>query len=609
MTKVVKLCSIALSFVILMCSIYIGEVFSVKAASVTKAYVAATNVNIRKTASTKAESVAKVSNATVTVLGSIVSNEYSWYNVEYNGKKGYIRADDYVRITEAPVSDDTEFENNLKNFPQSYHASLRYLHSIYPNWKFVPDKLTMDFQTAVNGEASGFIKLVNFSSDGISWRSCGQSVFNWSSDYSTGTWNKDAGNWTGASKEVVAYYMDPRNFLNANTVYMFLQQSYDAKTQTEAGLEQLVEGTFLAKGYSDSKDTAYGGSYIKLLMEAGKQSGVSPYILACTIILEQGVNGSKLSSGDYKGYEGYYNFFNFNANGDNPTLNGLIYAKSMGWNTRSKAIIEGAKRYSNGYLSIGQDTYFYKDFNLVKSPYYQHQYAQSVYDARSSGFRVRTAYNTNKNAALTFRIPVYKSIPNTVTECPEENNKLNNYYIISLTGAKLTPTFSMYKQEYALAVNGSTTLNIKIPPKASYASAKSFKLNKGNNKIELVIKAETGYTNTYVINVESSLIATLEITVNGSSSGGGSGSSSSSGSSSNNSSGSSSTVSVILGDTNGDKKITIVDLANVQKHLLGKITLKGNNFTGADTNKDKKITIIDLANIQKHLLGKIKLGG
>ena len=34
---------------------------------------------------------------------------------------------------------------------------------------------------------------------------------------------------------------------------------------------------------------------------------------------------------------------------------------------------------------------------------------------------------------------------------------------------------------------------------------------------------------------------------------------------------------------NGDKKITIVDLANVQKHLLGKITLKGNNFTGADT--------------------------
>ncbi|MBQ7104275.1 MAG: cadherin-like beta sandwich domain-containing protein [Bacilli bacterium] len=61
---------------------------------------------------------------------------------------------------------------------------------------------------------------------------------------------------------------------------------------------------------------------------------------------------------------------------------------------------------------------------------------------------------------------------------------------------------------------------------------------------------------------------------------------------------------IIYGDNNADGKITILDLANVQKHLLKKSTLTGANLKATDTNKDGKITILDLANFQKQLLKK-----
>lgn len=61
---------------------------------------------------------------------------------------------------------------------------------------------------------------------------------------------------------------------------------------------------------------------------------------------------------------------------------------------------------------------------------------------------------------------------------------------------------------------------------------------------------------------------------------------------------------IIYGDNNGDGKITILDLANVQKHLLKKSILTGANLKATDTNKDGKITILDLANFQKQLLKK-----
>ena len=61
------------------------------------------------------------------------------------------------------------------------------------------------------------------------------------------------------------------------------------------------------------------------------------------------------------------------------------------------------------------------------------------------------------------------------------------------------------------------------------------------------------------------------------------------------------------GDTNGDGKITLMDLTNVQRHLLEKKKLTDENLISADTNGDGNITLIDLTRIQRYLLGKLEL--
>ena len=64
---------------------------------------------------------------------------------------------------------------------------------------------------------------------------------------------------------------------------------------------------------------------------------------------------------------------------------------------------------------------------------------------------------------------------------------------------------------------------------------------------------------------------------------------------------------VIKGDTNGDGKITSVDMLRVQKHLLKYSTLKDAQKEACDTNYDDKISSVDMLRVQKHLLKYITL--
>lgn len=77
----------------------------------------------------------------------------------------------------------------------------------------------------------------------------------------------------------------------------------------------------------------------------------------------------------------------------------------------------------------------------------------------------------------------------------------------------------------------------------------------------------------------------------------------------NNSGGSSSTPapSVKYGDVNSDGTVNSVDLLKVKKHIMGLISLNGNNRTAADVNKDGSINSIDLLRIKKNILGLISL--
>ena len=583
MNKAAKPISLLLSLAILLSAAYLSALPLSAAAQ--RAYIDATNVNIRADATTNSKSYGKISNDFVTVNGQKkgTDNSYTWYNITYGSITGYIR-EDYVTL----ISDQTDktFEEQIAEFPESYRPFLRELHAVYPNWKFYADNISMTLDEAVQLEVS--LKVSEYAS--LSWRAMDKGCYDWTS----GKWSSfESGRWNYVSREVIKYYMDPRNFLNASYIYSFMQQNYDPSRQNEDGVKSIIKGTFLEKGYSDPKDTAYGGSYSKVIMAAAQSSGVNPYVLAATIIQEQGVNGtSNLVSGKYPGYEGYYNFFNVKANGENPVLNGLIYAQNSNWNTRSASIIGGAAFCGNNYIKNGQNTYFYINYNIKDPNNINHQYAQAVQNAASSGYFVSKTYKNLKNAELDFLIPVYEDMPSELSALPAKNSKLNNYYFNSISVSGLTPSFSRFTYSYDLKVTGDTTVKVTMPSGASYVSANSYALGAGINTVRLKVKSQSGYTTDYVIDVNASSACTLYID---------------SGKGIVTGEPEEPNDKILKGDAHLDGKIDFMDLIDVQAYLLGLIDLKGNALIAADTDGKNGVDFMDLINIQSHLLGLVML--
>lgn len=313
---------------------------------------------------------------------------------------------------------DEDFEKNLLNFPESYRESLRVLHMQYPNWQFKAHNVGISFKETVEAQygvnsITASRKWVEFTYGGNEWRDMR------GYDAANDSWIILENRWTYASRAGMEYFIDPRNSLDENNIFVFMQQSYDSNTHTIDNLRSVIEGTFLANGYDTNGDgIPETDAYLNDIMAAAGESSVNPYVLAATIIVEQGTNGtSGLISGTYPGYEGYYNFFNVGANGSDVVVSGLEYAKREGvnWNSRTASIVGGAKFYADGYISIGQDTYYYKDFNVINKDW-NHQYATALYDAWTNANRLKKGCITNKNAAITFIIPVYTDMPDT--PCP-----------------------------------------------------------------------------------------------------------------------------------------------------------------------------------------------
>lgn len=542
------------------------------ASAASTGYINGINVHIRSGPSTATTSLGKYTHIYVELLGSVEGQNATgwgttWYNIRYGDIVGYVYGEWFTVIEtvepepepEPTPTPDVDFETQLLSFPESYRDSLRQLKAAYPNWSFKADELPLTFAEAVAGEDVFPLKLVpaGYSS---SWKSMGEKAYNWE----TGTWYYDAGNWQAASREVIAYYMDPRNFLNANNIYMFAQQSYDSSMQSQSGLEKIVAGTFLANGYSDPNDTAYGGSYINVIMEAARQSGMSPYVIASLILIEHGSSGNgPLISGA----SGYYNFFNYGASGStnaDVVANGLKKAQELGWNTRSKSIIEGAKRSSNNYISKGQDTYYYMDFDVKSAPYFSFQYAQSIMDALNKGAKMRSYYSENPQAALSFTIPVYKDMPLTAAPAVESSDKLNNYYFTSLS----VDGFSMYNKNYSLSVAENTRITYSVPSGAEYVGSSVFELKAGSNTVVLPVKSQTGYINNYTLNISAANDCYLVI---------GDG-----------------PFPLKDGDINADGIVDRYDCDIIYNYLLGIGTLDEESRERADINNDGVVDTLDL---------------
>ncbi len=104
----------------------------------------------------------------------------------------------------------------------------------------------------MDAELSGTGSLVESSSIS-SWKSTDAGKYDWN----TSTWpGFDGATWVAASREIVAYYMDPRNFLDESYVFQFLEQSYKENVQTLSGLQTMLKGSFMEGSVSLTNDSA-----------------------------------------------------------------------------------------------------------------------------------------------------------------------------------------------------------------------------------------------------------------------------------------------------------------------------------------------------------------
>lgn len=329
------------------------------------------------------------------------------------------------------------YADELKQFPASYQTYLKQLHTKHPNWVFVAVKSKLKWNDIVKEESvSGSSKGTNRSL--LPNSSYGLLLSKASTDYSTSKGKyiaKDGSTWVSASKPAVAYYADPRNFLNDNYIFMFEALEYNASYHKLSGVENILKNTDLANkqisyintaGKTISTEMTYG----QAIYAAGGKSKVSPLFLAAKIRQETGAkltNGS--ISGNYsygsKSYRGYYNFYNigaYSSSQGSAIANGLYYAKggsssaktySRPWTSPMLAIQGGAEFLAASYITRGQNTIYYQRFNTKKAPYYQHQYMQNLTAAASEAKTTYNSYSSMKilNDAYVFYIPVYKEMP------------------------------------------------------------------------------------------------------------------------------------------------------------------------------------------------------
>lgn len=231
--------------------------------------IIASSLNVRSGPGPGNASIARLANGTaVTVIGEdTASDGVLWYKIRFTGSggaqtTGYVSSH-YVKLASQNIVSDSNFEAYMtqQGFPESYKQGLRELHSKYPKWKFTALQTGLDWNTAVAEESKVTRNLVARSSIS-SWKSTEDGAYDWA----TGTWpGFDGSSWVAASRDIISYYMDPRNFLNETYIYQFMNQSYDPSLHTREGLVTMVEGTFLsgmapAGGASGSRGGSGSGS-------------------------------------------------------------------------------------------------------------------------------------------------------------------------------------------------------------------------------------------------------------------------------------------------------------------------------------------------------------
>lgn len=435
-----------------------------------------------------------------------------WYQASNGTQTGYICSEyAYIKeVADAPTTNNTEYTAYLKQlgFPDTYIPYLTTLHNNHPNWQFKVFNADVDFNKMISIEYTEHSKGWSLIEDTGSYYDGYKSTDSWSYNYLTDKFSNNFSGggtyWFAANKNTIAYYLDPRNFLNDKQVFMFETLSYNPTYHTREGVQKMLQGTFMT-GYADQ---ATGKTFIDAFIDAANTYKVSPYVLISRVIQEVGTQGSTIVSGTVPGYEGYYNFYNISAAGlgsASTIANGLAYAKSQGWNTKYKAIVGGASFLANNYISQGQDTLYLQKWDLFGPKYGNHQYMQNIQAPSTESIKTYNGYNNVNlvNGNFVFSIPVFKNMPQA-TSLPNKGNPNNYLQSLSVNGSYLFQSATT-NTSFNLNIDQSTTsVNIaasKVSSKSTISGTGSIAISNQSQKLEIKVTAQNGDVRKYYINV------------------------------------------------------------------------------------------------------------
>ncbi len=580
---------------------------------------------------------------------TILDKSGDWYKISYyNGQVGWMSSEYVVQKKDITATDD-EYTAELRNagFPDSYIPYLTYLHQKYPNWVFRAGHNNLNFATSVSSEfgvcymqtTNDNYRISSIPSEGVSWFTVNQGV--------------------------IAFYMDPRNWLTEERIFMFEKLDYDSSL--EELYPTLVKSIFGNGALGDD-------IYTIPMANAGKTNRISPVHIASRIRLEVGANGSDSTNGSeftWKGqkYSGYYNFFNIGAYEVNidgvsysAVTRGLAYAAKLIdrngelWNNIETAITEGSSFLANNYITSGQGTLYYQKFNVapgISNPY-THQYQTNIQAPAIEGNQTYNSYKSSGvlNQTFIFEIPVYNSMPAS-TSLPKSGDTNNYLKSLNADSYKLTPEFDAdileYEVEVPLELEKINITASAQSDKANVSGTGEYELKDNETNVTITVTNEIQEEKKYLLtikkvettispkdivnnsnlNINDTIITKLQ---NGTKASELKALLLDAGASKveiTNQNGTIINDSDIIatnykievstlkesnkwtlsvkGDTSGDGDITILDLLQVQKHIKDDKKLTNASLLAGDTSGDGDVTILDLLQIQKHIKGDKKL--
>lgn len=455
-------------------------------------------------------------------------NNPDWCYIEFSYSNSTEKLRGYVSLDYVHINDISTDVNLPENVPEVYKPYIEQLLATHPNWKFVFLDTGLDWEDLFTEDAEcAMARNVVHYTQPISYRSTQSGAYNWRSDVWYNPENESG--WYQANKQTIAHYMDPRNFLNETSIFMFEALSYDEKTQTLDGVKKILKNSFM-DNVEILNSTGDSILYAQAYISAGQIANVSPYHLASRTIQEVGYSGSGSTSGTYKAkngtdYSGFYNFYNIGATaGDDPIANGLRYASGknsknetfdkatltkylLPWNSQYKAIVGGAKWIGDGYINNKQDTLYFQKFNVINQVWY-HQYMANVMAPSSECKTIKKTYANLGilDNSFTFLIPYYRNMPDEPCKLPVASNASPNNWLSSLKIDNYDIKFDAGKTSgYSLEVGGEvSSVNISattVNAKATVSGIGKVALKEGSNTINVDVTAENGDKRTYTVNI------------------------------------------------------------------------------------------------------------